>query len=206
MKSFATQSDRYQSYMSCRDNTVKYNLRSDELQQILKADQADRVEGKIEDDIRQRDRKRRMRVGAIFGEGCFREARDYRAAAVIFQHGDQPEHFFQTYIWAKNAVDLGDISAQVLMAEGIDRYLINTNRKQLFATQYFLPSMKADACWCLYETEASFPDELRLKYAQFSYQQSLERLMQLNKGHNCPVVECSQGLKNTPEGSIPGVW
>jgi hypothetical protein len=172
---FATPTDIHPSYVSCGDDEVKYQLRSKELQQIVKADQDDR-KGLRFNDTQARDRQRRERVGAIFGEGCFKEARDYAAAALVFQHGDQPEHFFQTYIWATRSVELGDISQKNLAAQGMDRYLVNTGHKQLFATQYLKPTTQADACWCLYQTEISFPDHLRVEYTGLSYLQSLKRL------------------------------
>ena len=52
---------------------------------------------------------RRKRVGEIFGEGCFKTAKDYSAASLIFQHGDTPDHYYQA-LWANRAVELGDIS------------------------------------------------------------------------------------------------
>lgn len=196
----------HKPYVSCRDDNVKYRLRSEEMRQILKADQDDRTEWGLNEGAQFRDRQRRMRVGAIFGEGCFKEAGDYIAAALVFQHGDQPEQFFQTFIWAKRAVELGDSSHQDLVALGVDRYLVNTGRKQLFGSQYFKSSTKAEGCWCLYQTEASFPDQLRVKYTKMSYQQSLERLKTLNAGRNCPIAECSENLEDSPVGSVPGLW
>lgn len=204
-KLFAAPPDMNKPYVTCRDDNVKYQLRSKELQHIVKADQDDRKNLQF-NDTRARDRQRRERVGAIFGEGCFKVARDYAAAALVFQHGDQPEHFFQTYIWAKRAVELGDISQKNLAAEGIDRYLVNTGRKQLFATQYLKPTTQADACWCLYQTERSFPDHLRVEYTGMSYQQNLKRLKKMNSGNNCPLAECAQNLLPSPTGSVPGLW
>ena len=118
-----------------------------EIQAIVAADQADRVDYKKMDAATdQRDRMRRMRIGELFGAGCFRTAADFMAAALVFQHGEVPEHFFQAYIWSKRAMELGDESRSNLMALAIDRYLLNTGRKQLFGSQADRPGNSPCAC------------------------------------------------------------
>jgi hypothetical protein len=193
-------------YLPCSEDPTKHQQRADELQRIVAADQDDRAGNVMKPGAQFRDRERRERVGAIFGEGCFKEARDFAAAALVFQHGDQPDHFMQTFLWSKRAVELGDQSQQDLMAKGIDRYLVNIGHKQLFATQYFKPSLNPETCWCLDKTEASFPDELRRKHTGKTYQQMLEHLRQLNAGQNCPLAECSRALAPSPSGTVPGFW
>ena len=102
--------------------------------------------------------------------------------------------------------ELGDEANRDLMAKGIDRYLVNTGHKQLFASQYFKPSLNPGTCFCLYQTEKTFPDQLRTQYTGRIYQQELEYLKELNVGVNCPVAECSQPLTSSPEGTVPGFW
>ena len=58
-------------YVSCREDAAKYSLRSDELQHIVAADQADRPNNVLKPGALNRDRQRSERVGTIFGEGCF---------------------------------------------------------------------------------------------------------------------------------------
>lgn len=194
-------------YVSCRDDITKYQARSNELQQIVAADQADRPNNVLKPGAQLRDRERRERIGSIFGEGCFKEARDFAAAALVFQHGDQPDHFMQTFLWAKRAVELGDSSQKVLMAWGIDRYLVNIGHKQLFGSQYFKrDALTPGACWCLEQTEASFPDKIRLKFINHTYQHQLDSLNVLNAGLNCPVTECTGARSPSPAGTIPGFW
>ena len=193
-------------YISCRDDASKDRARSAELQQIVAADQEDRAGNVMKPGTQHRDRQRRQRVGAIFGEGCFKDARDFAAAALVFQHGDQPEHFMQTFLWSKRAVELGDPVQRDLMAKGLDRYLVNTGHKQLFATQYFKPSLAPETCWCLEKTESSFPDALRIQYTARTYQELLNHLSQLNEGHDCPVSECTRSLDPSPSGTVPGFW
>ncbi len=93
-------------------------------------------------EVQKRDETRRKRVGEIFGEGCFSTSEDYAAAALVYQHGDTPDHFFQTYIWSKRAV-------------------VNTGHKQLFGSQAMRPGPTESTCWCLDQIEKTFPDKRR---------------------------------------------
>lgn len=85
-----------------------------------------------------RDLKRRKRVGEIFAEGCLKTADDFAAAAMIFQHGTSPDHFYQTFVWSKRGVDLGDDKQKKLVALAVDRYLVNIGHKQLFVSPHFV--------------------------------------------------------------------
>lgn len=92
------------AYRPCNQDPAKYSLRACELQRIKDADQADRPNNILCPGAVFRDRIRRKRVGEIFGEGCFKESADYAAAALVFQHGDHPDHFFQVFLWSKNEI------------------------------------------------------------------------------------------------------
>ena len=76
-----------------------------------------------------RDLARRIKVASIFAEGCFKSAADYASAAMVFQHGTAADHFYQTFIWANKAVQLGDESQRWLTAAGLDRYLVALGQK-----------------------------------------------------------------------------
>lgn len=196
-------------FISCRDDKPRLELRSQELQSIVKADQKDREnsQSKTPDEmstVAVRDEARRKRVGEIFGEGCVSKAEDYAAAALVFQHGDTPDHFFQTYLWSKRGVDLGDSSQKRMMALGIDRYLVNIGHKQLFGSQATKPG--PEACWCVQQVESSYPDKLRKQYAGKSYVEALGWLKELNAGKKCPNKECPEELKRSAKGTVPGFW
>ncbi|HWU41977.1 MAG TPA: hypothetical protein VN132_01025 [Bdellovibrio sp.] len=146
------------SYKFCELDTEKQKLRSEELQKIAQEDQADREKPFDQIDwnkVVPRDEARRERVGQIFGEGCFKTAQDYAAAALVYQHGTIPDHAFQTFIWAKRAVELGDNTSKWLMAAGIDRYLVRSGYKQLFATQGVRPI--GAKCCALIVSKKAFP-------------------------------------------------
>jgi hypothetical protein len=200
-----------QPYKNCQEDSERQLSRSKELQEIVNADQADR-EGAPNippdrwPDILKRDLERRKRVGEIFGEGCFKNPADYAAAALVFQHGDQPDHYFQTYIWSKRGVELGDQSQKRLMVLGVDRFLVNTGRKQLFATQASRPL--DSQCWCLQPVEPSFPDEMRKDFNAKPLKEALEWIDSINAGAGCPrATQCAgSNLSPAPQGSVPGLW
>ncbi|STX81663.1 Uncharacterised protein [Legionella busanensis] len=92
---------------------------STELQAIVRAEQEERenFERKTEVEFEvllQHDLERRQRIGAIFAEGCLQSASDFAAAALVYQHGDIPDHYYQAFLWTKRAVELGDITQNTL--------------------------------------------------------------------------------------------
>jgi hypothetical protein len=198
-----------QGFIPCSKDSIRLQARSLELAKIVSDDQSDRKDWQSLTipqmlEVAKRDLTRRKRVGEIFGEGCFVSSKDFAAAALVFQHGDTPEHFYQTFIWAKRAVDLGDSSQKTLMALGVDRYLVNIGQKQLFGSQAYQP--QGQICYCLNTVEKTFPESLRVQYSR-PLNDIYTWLAELNKGHNCNAnVECNDHLKDTPAGSVPGFW
>jgi hypothetical protein len=194
------------TYLPCDQDPVRQKVRAQELQEIVARDQADRTEPVDWNQVQPRDEQNRKRVGEIFGEGCFKTAEDYAAAALVYQHGNFPDHFFQTFLWAKRAVELGDQKQRWLMAAGIDRYLVKSGFKQLFATQVFKGS--SDPCWCLEPVEATFPDKLRIEYGKKSLKEALAWVKSLNESHpSCqPAKFCQKNFKNSPAGTVAGFW
>jgi hypothetical protein len=177
--------------------------RSAELKALADADQKDREGNVMTAGAGERDLARIKRVGEIFGEGCLQTGPDYNAAALVFQHGHAPDHFLQTYIWASRAVALGDESARWLISRGIDRYLQNTGRKQLYASQVF--SLNG-GCNCLWPVEKSATDEDRTKIGAKTYAEQLKWIDGMNDGKSCPPAgECDVAADSVPKGSIPGV-
>jgi len=195
-------------FKSCHEDTVRQELRSKELQDLVKADQEDRAlppEKMQWEQVLPRDENRRKRVGEIFGEGCFKDSKDYAAAALIYQHGNTPDHFYQTFLWAKKALDLGDPSQSRLMVMGLDRYLVNIGHKQLFATQANKPG---NECWCMEEVEKSYPEKDRVKFAKTGLQEAMQWVNSLNSNQaSCmPAKICSKRLLDSKSGTVPGFW
>ena len=195
---------------SCSADPALRSQRSTELQEISKADQADRSGPPDSLDFTQlgpRDLKRLKRVATIFAEGCFHKAQDYAAAALVFQHGSVSDHYYQTFIWARKAVDLGDAGSTWLAVAGLDRYLLSTGHKQLFATQFGKDDQTG--CWCLQQVEESFPEALRLEWAKRGLADSLSLVGPQLNGHRmecAAITYCKRPLKPTPASSVPGFW
>jgi hypothetical protein len=212
--SFSCAAQPANSGAPCSDPAI-HDQRSAELQRLLAEDQADRAwslpgsHGALPapsdlEAMNQHDLDHRKRVGEIFGEGCLRSKEDYAAAFLLFQHGNTSEQYFQAFLWAKTALELGDKNAECELPMAADRYLVSTGHKQLFGTQ---ASMSGD-CWCIQPIEPSFPNELREKYrgganAAFT---GLPYLKTLNAGKSCRDSYCEPALKPSPRGSIPGFW
>ncbi len=195
------------SALSCREDRPRAEARSRELQRLVAKDQADRQDNALDPGTIERDMIRRKRVAEIFGEGCFETAADFAAGALVFQHGDVPEHFLQTFLWAKRAVELGHEKNRRLMALAVDRYLVNTGRKQLFASQ---ASRRMDEpCWCLQPVEKTFPAELRLAYMGETLADKFKWVVAMNAKAACPAENtcaATPALTDSPAGTVPGLW
>lgn len=196
----------------CYFNPEMQKERSKEIHQLYLDDQKDReIFGNASEEeqlaMMERDLKKRMRIGEIFAEGCINGASDYFESAIIFQHGDVPDHYFQAFHFAHKAESLGYKGAKWLKAAAIDRYLISIDHKQLFSTQAF-SSMQTEGCFCVEQTETSFPDDLRKETTGLSLLEQIAKIDELNRQNNkdCPKTMCSIEHKSTPKNTIPGFW
>jgi hypothetical protein len=193
----------------CSVNPEKQKARSKELHDMVISDQKDRENWQNLSDeereiVMENDLNRRKQVGQILGEGCFKTTEDYAAASLIYQHGDVPDHYYQAFIWANRAVELGDIKQKGLVAVTIDRYLVNIGKKQLFGSQAY--SDTQTPCACLQPVETSFPDSLRNEYSGMTLRDRYNWLASLNQGKQCPNIECADPLQPSPKGTVPGFW
>ncbi|MFA5137647.1 MAG: hypothetical protein WC728_00325 [Elusimicrobiota bacterium] len=187
-----------------------HERRSAELASIYDADQADRADftkmtlaAMLK--MSRRDERRIRRVAEIFAEGCLKTGKDYYHAAMVFQHGRSPDHFLQTYLWSSQAVALGDDRGNWLRAAGVDRYLMNTGRKQLYATQAQGMGPGTDTCYCLWPLEETATDEDRKAIGARTLEEQWAWIDGMNKGKDCGRKFCPREAKPTPKGSLPGV-
>jgi hypothetical protein len=194
---------------SCRDDPEAYIEATKTLAQAYIADQKDR-ENSLDFTsekmvlMSKRDEQRRKVIAELFARGCFKSAADYKNAAIIFQHGLVPENYYQSFIWAKTAARLGDTEAQHLVNLAIDRFLVQSGFKQLFATQAI--KQNDNKCWCLYPVESSFSDtERKIKTGKYLSEQ-IEWLNTLNKKNTCAEWECSMKLKPVTKSEFPEFW
>ena len=205
----ATQSE------TCEFSPRLQSEKSAELLRIAREDQADR-EGPVDsidwNKVMPRDLARRIKVASIFAEGCFKSAADYASAAIVFQHGTAADHFYQTFIWANKAVQLGDESQRWLTAAGIDRYLVKIGQKQLFGTQFSKDPTEiakgAAGKWCLQPVEPSFPEPRRIEFIKRNLKDNTAHVLK-GIGASQTVEEtkdCEPALKASPRGTVPGFW
>ena len=111
---------------------VKDNPR---LKELAKTDQADRRENNPQ--TSKNDVERLNEVKKIIETKELTTSNDYFNAAIIFQHGDNPEDYKMANEFAKKAVKLNpqNLQAKILIAQSEDRYLISINKPQIYGTQ-----------------------------------------------------------------------
>ena len=104
-------SENATKYKNCIDDAVRLAKRSSELQRIVKADQDDRENWeevfrnpRHATRLQRRDEARRREVAEIFGEGCFKDAKDYSAAALVYQHGNTADRYYQAFILVQEGI------------------------------------------------------------------------------------------------------
>jgi hypothetical protein len=178
------------------------------LLKLVQEDQADRSGPYDSVDwarVNPRDLARRIEVAKIFAEGCFNSASDFASAAMVYQHGSSASHYYQAFIWANDAVKLGDESQRWLSAAALDRYLVKTGHKQLFGTQF---SKDPQGRWCIQPVEASFPESIRIHYIKRKLKEDtsfvLEKIGSTQTAEN--TKDCRPELLASPRKSVPGFW
>lgn len=194
------------SNIPCSLDPTRQEARKDEIHQLYLSDQDDRADI-FPADVISRDRKRRMRIGEILAEGCIYQGQSYYESAIIFQHGEIPDHFFLAIYLATQAKRLNYTGASWLQTAAVDRYLVSIGHKQLFATQFFVKSPKTNPCMCMQPVEQSFPDGERKLLSGRSLDEWFVSMDKQNKQQgqsNCPVTYCDTQLKPSPKGTVPG--
>ena len=81
--------------------------------------------------IEKADRVRRERVAALLAAGALHTPNDYRKAAFVFQHGEQPDDYLLAHTLALVAVAKGDQGAAWIAAATLDRYLVRASASDL---------------------------------------------------------------------------
>lgn len=193
---------------ACEGDPALQKEKSKELARLETEDQADRA-GPFEKInwslVNPRDLRRRVAVAQLFAEGCLATAADYANAAMIYQHGNTPDHYYQAFLWAHEAVLLGDERSRWLTAAGIDRYLVKTGHQQLFGTQF---SQDQSGRWCMQPVANQFPESRRMEYVKRSLSESITSFLKGVKSNLTlkDVKYCEPALKPTPTGTVPGFW
>jgi hypothetical protein len=107
----------------------------DEMVTLFTADQEDRKDGTLDDEVVARDRIRRTRGLAKLAAGELHSPADYFHLAMLLQHGAVTEHFHLAHELARRAAH-GHPPATWLVAATMDRWLMNQGLPQKYGTQY----------------------------------------------------------------------
>jgi hypothetical protein len=86
--------------------------------------------------MRERDTLRRLRAAAIVSALEAPEAADLYHAALLFQHGDEPQDAWRAYQLAREATERGEGRARWLTAAAYDHWLMYQSKPQKYGTQY----------------------------------------------------------------------
>jgi len=134
-----------------------------EVSRICAEDQADRSPppGQAIDwtVVGPRDAARLARVKELYRSGALVTGKDFHDAALVLQHGPEPEDYLLAHELCVVAISKGELDALWLCAASEDRFLMNLDRPQRFATQY--RSGGPDEPMSLYEVGDGVTDGLR---------------------------------------------
>lgn len=156
-----------------------------ELARLHREDQADRSPANGKDIdwqvVGPRDKARLARVKEFYTQNKLYTGADYYHAAMILQHGDAPEDFLLAHEFCVVAIVKGknDRDTRWLAAASEDRFLMNINRPQRFATQYRAEPITAP--FRLYTVDEGVTDELRSALSAPSLAKAKAREAEINK-------------------------
>ena len=158
---------------------------NEELARMYREDQADRAPANSKDIdwtvIGPRDQARLTRVKELYTANSLRTGADYYHAAMVLQHSDVPDDFLLAHEFCVVAISNGrnDKDTRWLAAASEDRFLMNIQRPQRFATQY-----RADpstAPFRLYRVDSGVTDELRRAMDVPSLAKAKAREVEMNR-------------------------
>lgn len=152
-----------------------------ELQKLFEQDQADREGYPQLDSMHQqwmllRARARRQRVEELLASHPLLDAQDYFHAAIIFQHGETPEHFLLAHTLAYQGAKRGYAACLCLMAAAYDRILMSQGRPQKYGTQYIIRHGRR----VLYDVDPATTDAQRAQWHVPPLAQCLQRAAEMN--------------------------
>lgn len=155
-----------------------------ELARMMDEDQADRtpddaksIDWKI---VGPRDAARLKRVKELYAQNKLQTGADYYHAAMILQHGDVAEDYLLAHEFCVVAISKGDKRAKWLAAASEDRFLMNIDRPQRFATQFRCDG-PPNCEYHLYKLDPGVTDELRKGLDVPSLAEAKAREARMNK-------------------------
>ncbi len=104
---------------------------------IVAADQADRSTDQIDWTVVGKvDARRRAESAMLLKLGELHTGTDFGNAALVFQHGNDPNDYLLAHVLAVVAISKGQSSAIWLSSATLDRYLESIKQPQIFGTQF----------------------------------------------------------------------
>jgi hypothetical protein len=112
-----------------------------EMAKIFEEDQEVRLPSKTLtkedwDVIDKSDAERRDATRKLLAAGQLHTAKDFGAAAFIFQHGETPDDYLLAHTLATIAIAKGDTGSTWIAAATLDRYLQSIAKPQIYGTQF----------------------------------------------------------------------
>jgi hypothetical protein len=153
-----------------------------ELARLYQEDQDDRKPAITDMDwsvVKPRDDARLRRVKELYAAGSLQTGSDWLRAAVILQHGDEPDDFLLAHEMCIAAILKGEHKARSMAAASEDRFLRRIGRPQRFGTQWE-PADKPGT-FKLAPTDPGVSDQLRSALGVPTLAESRARESQFDK-------------------------
>ncbi|TQI71094.1 tetratricopeptide repeat protein [Gramella sp. Hel_I_59] len=152
-----------------------------ELIEIYRNDQADRSVDNIDWSlVSKRDSIREERLYELLDSNKVQTSKDYRHAAMIFQHGGDSIAYGMAVKLMRKSIELDSTADKWLLAAAIDRYLLSKNEPQIYGTQY--QKFGHDSPWVIGKMDTTkISDEERIEYGVETLAEQKEKVKRLNQ-------------------------
>jgi hypothetical protein len=180
-----------------------------ELLALFEQDQADRrafeqLDHEQIQQMLQRDRARRQRVEELVGSEALQAPEDYFHAAMVFQHGETLEDFWQAHELAGRGAELGHPNCRWLTAAAYDRWLMNQGKPQRYGTQY---TARDDEPYRLWDVDPTTTDEERAEWNVPPLAEALRQAEELTQRRELAKqgMPQAQGPQRLASFEVPGL-
>ena len=152
-----------------------------ELIEIYRNDQADRQTDTIDWSIvSKRDSLREIRIYQLLDSNKVRTSKDYRNAAMIFQHGGDSIAYGMAVKLMRKSIELDSMADKWLLAAAIDRYLLSKDEPQIYGTQY--QKQGKDEPWQIGKMDTTkVSDAERIEYGVETLAEQKEKVKRMNQ-------------------------
>lgn len=166
-----------------------------ELIKIFEADQSDRLADNINwSQISKRDSLRRLRVYQLLDSSKILTSKDYRNAAMVFQHGNDSTDYSMAVQLMEKSIALDTTTNKWLLAAATDRYLLSKGEPQIYGTQY---QKTGNEQWKLAEIDSTkISDAERMKFGIASLAELREKETKMNQKK---LSQLFDSIKNVPK-------